>query len=56
MGQETQGGIELNTVEADKKVIRTGGSLALRLTKELSLMNIKEGDVVHITIEKRVKE
>lgn len=46
----------MNGLEADKKVIRTGGSLALRLTKELSLMNIKEGDVVHITIEKRAME
>lgn len=44
----------MNGLEADKKVIRTGGSLAIRLTKELSLMDIKEGDVVHITIEKRV--
>lgn len=46
----------MNGLEADKKVIRTGGSLAIRLTKELSLMDIKEGDVVHITIEKRVME
>lgn len=43
----------MNGLEADKKVIRTGGSLAIRLTKELSLMDIKEGDVVHITIERR---
>ena len=46
----------MNTLVTDKKVIRTGGSLAVRITKELSLMGVREGDVVHITIEKRLME
>ncbi len=44
----------MNGLEADKKVIRTGGSLALRLTKELSILDVKEGDIIHIQITKKV--
>lgn len=35
-----------------KKVVRSGGSLCLRLTKEFEIMNVKEGDAVVISIEK----
>lgn len=35
-----------------KKVVRSGGSLCLRLTKEFEIMNVKEGDAVIISIEK----
>ena len=35
-----------------KKVSRTGHSLALMLTRELSILGIKEGDVVKVTIER----
>lgn len=35
-----------------KKVVKSGGSLCLRLTKEFEIMNVKEGDAVIITIEK----
>lgn len=45
----------MNTFEADKKVIRTGGSLALRLTKELAILDVKEGEVVHIQLTKKVE-
>lgn len=44
----------MNGLEADKKVIRTGGSLALRLTKELGILDVKEGDIIHIQITKKV--
>ena len=43
----------MDGLEADKKVIRTGGSLALRLTKELSILDVKEGDIIHIQITKK---
>lgn len=43
----------MNDIETDKKVIRTGGSLALRLTKELAILGVKEGEIVRIRLSKK---
>lgn len=42
----------MKEIDTSKKVVKTGGSLCLRLTKEFELMNVKEGDIVRIVITK----
>lgn len=42
----------MEQIDTAKKVVKTGGSLCLRLTKEFELMNVKEGDLVRIVITK----
>lgn len=39
-------------LEKIKKVTKLGNSLAIILTKELRVMDIDEGDLVKITVEK----
>ena len=39
-------------LEKIKKVHRAGNSLVITLTKELRVMDIDEGDLVRITVEK----
>ena len=43
-------GINMNQIDVDKKVIRTGGSLGFRLTKELRMLDAKEGEIVSVRI------
>lgn len=45
----------MNEIAVDKKVIKTGGSLGFRLTKELKMMDISEGDIVTVVIRRRVE-
>ena len=41
-----------NLSDIHKKVVRSGGSLCLRLTKEFEIMDVREGDEVIISIQK----
>lgn len=42
----------MESIEVKKKVVRSGGSLCLRLTKEFELMDVKEGDAVEVQIRR----
>lgn len=46
----------MDRIVVDKKIIRTGGSLGFRLTKELAMIDAKEGDVVTVCIRRRANE
>lgn len=46
----------MEQVDIDKKVVRTGGSLGFRLTKELKMIDAKEGDIVSISIRRKSDE
>ncbi|MBQ1296654.1 MAG: hypothetical protein IIY21_21600 [Clostridiales bacterium] len=41
-----------NLEEIRKRVVKSGGSLCLRLTKEFEIMDVREGDEVIISIQK----
>lgn len=36
----------------DKTVTLSGNSLVVKVTKELKMLDVKEGDVVRVTLEK----
>ena len=42
----------MENIEVKKKVVRSGGSLCLRLTKEFELLDVKEGDAVEVLIRR----
>lgn len=42
----------MNKIEVDKNITVSGNSLILKVTKELRLMDLKEGDRIHVTLEK----
>lgn len=44
----------MESIEVRKKVVRSGGSLCLRMTKEFELLNVKEGDAVEVQIRRVV--
>lgn len=46
----------MEQVDVDKKVVRTGGSLGFRLTKELKMIDAKEGDIVTVCIRRKESE
>ena len=46
----------MDKIGVDKKIIRTGGSLGFRLTKELKMLDVNEGDIVTVCISKRKDE
>lgn len=43
----------MNEVVVDKKVIKTGGSLGFRLTKELKMIDVKEGDIITVCLRRK---
>lgn len=43
----------MNQIDVDKKVIKTGGSLGFRLTKELRMLDAKEGEVISVRITRK---
>ena len=48
----TYGFGNMDSLNIKKKVVRSGGSLCLRMTKEFELLDVKEGDSVEITVRK----
>ena len=42
----------MDVLNVKKKVVRSGGSLCLRMTKEFELMDVREGDSVEISVRK----
>ena len=54
--RDKYGDIYMNQIDVDKKVIRTGGSLGFRLTKELRMLDAKEGEVVSVRIVRKCDE
>lgn len=43
----------MNQIDVDKKVIKTGGSLGFRLTKELRMLDAKEGEIISVRITRK---
>lgn len=43
------------TMEADKRICACGTGYVVRVTREVALMGLNPGDIVHITL-KKVKE
>lgn len=43
----------MKEIVVDKKVIRAGGSLGFRLTKELKMLDAEVGDILTVCITKR---
>lgn len=42
----------MNYAICDKVIVKSGNSLSVNLTKELRMLDLTNGDVVRITIEK----
>ena len=47
--------MEMNEIEIYKKVVKLGESNGVRLTKELSMIDVKVGDVVKVRLT-RIEE
>lgn len=43
----------MNEIVVDKRIIKTGGSLGFRLTKELKMLDAKEGEIITVSIRRR---